>query len=64
MRRACGACLAGLLFVLSGCVVGPNFKRPAIDAPPTFRGQPAPESASIADLPKIEGKLLPPQNSN
>lgn len=39
-------------FVLSGCMVGPNYKRPPIAAPPVFRGeQGAQEQASLADLP-------------
>lgn len=42
--------LAALL--LSGCAIGPNYVRPAIDAPATFAGQPAPASGkSLADLP-------------
>jgi multidrug efflux system outer membrane protein len=41
--------LAGLGFILSGCVVGPNYKRPPINAPAAFRGQDAGESTSFAD---------------
>ena len=38
--------------LITGCVVGPNYKRPAVDAPPTIRGSaPTPEQASFADLP-------------
>jgi len=35
--------------VLGGCVVGPNYKRPTISAPPAFRGQPTAEQSSFAD---------------
>ena len=50
MRRVATIVLA---VILSGCAVGPNYKRPAITAPPQFRGvfDPAqtPSSASLAD---------------
>jgi multidrug efflux system outer membrane protein len=42
-----------LAFFLTGCSVGPNYHRPAIQSPDTFRAPvppPAGESASIADL--------------
>ena len=35
---------------LSGCAVGPDFKRPEARAPDAFRGQSAGEAASFADL--------------
>ena len=44
--------LAALLVfsaVLCGCLVGPNYKRPIISAPPAFRGQPTVEQNSFAD---------------
>jgi multidrug efflux system outer membrane protein len=34
-RKAAGACLIAL--GLSGCMLGPNYSRPAVQAPPTFR---------------------------
>jgi len=38
--------------ILAGCAVGPNYKRPPIDAPEETRGQIGPaEAASLADLP-------------
>src|SRR5579863_10378058 len=42
--------------VLSGCAVGPNYHRPAVQAPTVFRDaedsqQPETQSASVADLP-------------
>jgi outer membrane protein, multidrug efflux system len=44
------ALVAALL--LSGCAVGPNYERPPLVSPDTFRGETAPPSASsLADLP-------------
>jgi len=41
-----------LLFLSSGCAVGPNYKRPQVNAPATFRGETqAAATNSIADLP-------------
>lgn len=42
--------------VLSGCAVGPNYRRPAVQTPAAFHGpdqaqQTAPQTASFADLP-------------
>jgi multidrug efflux system outer membrane protein len=51
MRRRAG--LAFFAVLLAGCTVGPNYKRPAVDVPATFRApQPLPpaEAASLADL--------------
>jgi len=36
--------------ILASCVVGPNYKRPIVSAPPAFRGQTVAESDSLADL--------------
>ena len=39
--------------LLSGCTVGPNYRRPAVQTPQTFRSPdplPAPEPSSLADL--------------
>jgi multidrug efflux system outer membrane protein len=42
---------AGLaLAVAAGCAVGPNYKRPPVDSPATFRDDHAPSTNSIADL--------------
>jgi outer membrane protein, multidrug efflux system len=43
--------VAALAVVLAGCTVGPKYNRPAVTAPPTFRGDPAttPDHASLAD---------------
>jgi len=37
--------------LLSGCAIGPNYKRPDVAKPETFRGQAAAEAASFADAP-------------
>jgi multidrug efflux system outer membrane protein len=37
--------------LLGGCAIGPNYKRPAVAEPPTFRGQAGAEAASLADAP-------------
>jgi multidrug efflux system outer membrane protein len=51
MRRIRGGAVAAAACLLSGCLVGPRYQRPAVTAPPVFRG-PAGEAqkASIADL--------------
>jgi len=51
MRGVCAVLLAGALALSSGCVVGPNYQRPKVPAPPAYREQTAAESASMADLP-------------
>jgi multidrug efflux system outer membrane protein len=35
---------------LTGCLVGPNYKRPDIPAPAQFRGEPQPGAASLGDV--------------
>jgi multidrug efflux system outer membrane protein len=37
--------------LLGGCAIGPNYKRPAVAEPRTFRGQAIAEAASFADAP-------------
>jgi multidrug efflux system outer membrane protein len=37
--------------VLAGCAIGPDYKRPAVAEPPTFRGQETSEAVSFADAP-------------
>ena len=41
---------ASILVFSEGCSVGPNYKRPVIESPVTFRGDSAPTNASFADL--------------
>ena len=46
MRRAC----LSLGILLAGCTVGPNYRRPAVTVPETFRNQTGdPNSASLGD---------------
>jgi multidrug efflux system outer membrane protein len=53
MRRAVSQIGITFLFALTlvGCAVGPNYKRPVVDAPPTFRGAPndTPANKSFGD---------------
>jgi multidrug efflux system outer membrane protein len=37
-------------FLLAGCAVGPNYKRPPVDTPPAYRAWNAATNTSIADL--------------
>ncbi len=37
--------------LLAGCAIGPNYKRPTVAEPQTFRGQAGVEAASLADAP-------------
>src|SRR5579864_1577194 len=47
-RQAAGI---GLLALWAGCAVGPNYKRPEVEAPQAFRGETVPSTNSLADLP-------------
>src|SRR3954467_4578043 len=40
-----------LIVLLTGCAVGPNYHRPAVTSPPSFRGSEAttPDATSLAD---------------
>lgn len=42
--------LAGLATLLAGCAVGPDYKRPAVDATPMFRGESSGATNSFGDL--------------
>ena len=37
--------------LLAGCLVGPDYRRPAVNEPPAFRGQELVQQASLANLP-------------
>ncbi len=37
--------------ILAGCAVGPNYKRPPVNAPPAFRGDASGRTNSLGDLP-------------
>src|SRR5881296_4647506 len=53
MRSARGWTAVGIVTaaLLGGCAIGPNYKRPPVAEPPTFRGQEMAEAASLADAP-------------
>ena len=40
-----------LLLGLTGCVMGPKYKRPTVQPPDKFYTETAPQSNSVADLP-------------
>lgn len=52
-QRIGGWILSSLVVALlaGGCAVGPNYTRPVVAEPPTFRGQAVTEAASLADAP-------------
>jgi len=41
----------GLCALWTGCAVGPNYKRPTVDAPENFRGETGVSTNSLGDLP-------------
>ncbi len=53
--RALASIAVVFLTLLSGCALGPNYQRPAVDTPPAYRSEgaePAPvDHTSLADLP-------------
>jgi len=53
MRSAGGWIIPGLVLAVfaGGCAIGPDYKRPVVAEPPTFRGQAIAEAASFADAP-------------
>jgi multidrug efflux system outer membrane protein len=46
MTRRAGALAAVLVISIAGCAVGPNYKRPAVDVPAAYRGEPQPASSN------------------
>ena len=53
MKRSASAWLNVVVAagIVGGCAIGPNYKRPVVAEPPTFRGQAVAEAASLADAP-------------
>lgn len=44
--------VAVLAAVVAGCAIGPNYKRPSVEVPATYRAEGiAPDAASVADVP-------------
>src|SRR2546430_4382487 len=52
-RSASRSIVSGIVVaaLLGGCAIGPDYKRPSVAEPPTFRGQATGEAASFADAP-------------
>jgi multidrug efflux system outer membrane protein len=46
MGRLGAAAVLPVVFALFGCAVGPNYKRPTVDVPPTYRGAAASNTAA------------------
>jgi multidrug efflux system outer membrane protein len=44
-------CFCTLTFLLASCAVGPNYRRPTVNSPAAFRGEPTAAANSFADLP-------------
>ncbi|HEY2585366.1 MAG TPA: efflux transporter outer membrane subunit [Tepidisphaeraceae bacterium] len=42
--------VAGLMFLLTGCAMGPDYQRPAIESPPDYRFATTQSTESLADL--------------
>src|SRR5712692_11955336 len=54
MTRFASGCIVSSIVaaaLLGGCAIGPNYKRPTVAEPQTFRGQATAEAASLADAP-------------
>jgi outer membrane protein, multidrug efflux system len=47
--------VAVLIAALAGCAVGPNYKRPNVDVPGAYRGEPAADHAAPAPAPESLG---------
>jgi multidrug efflux system outer membrane protein len=45
-RQACALCLT---LLAAGCALGPNYQRPAVPTPPTWREIPVAEAANLAN---------------
>src|SRR5215470_1064747 len=51
MRPRASAWMVVAAAALAGCAIGPDYKRPAVPQPETFRGEAAANAASLADAP-------------
>ena len=49
MRLPKAAAVLSISMLLASCTVGPNYKRPVVDVPPTYRGQ-TPQETSASSL--------------
>jgi outer membrane protein, multidrug efflux system len=50
-RRPLAAVVAFVALLIGGCRLGPNYSRPAVPTPPTWRDMPTAEAESLANLP-------------
>ena len=52
MRGTCarGSGIVALALFACGCTVGPNYKRPAVPVPPSYRGAPTPSPSAAASF--------------
>jgi multidrug efflux system outer membrane protein len=50
-RRGAMLLLPGMAVLLTGCTAGPNYRRPPVNAPPTYRNAPPglPSATSLGD---------------
>ncbi|MGH9480114.1 MAG: efflux transporter outer membrane subunit [Terriglobales bacterium] len=53
--RVAGAVVAGAALTLSGCLMGPNYQRPKLAVPPSYRGAPAASAASASTPAALAG---------
>src|ERR1039457_5307394 len=51
IKKLCAVVSCWLILFLAGCAVGPNYKRPTVNAPSTFRGETEISTTSLANLP-------------
>jgi multidrug efflux system outer membrane protein len=51
VRRRASAWIIVATALFAGCAIGPDYKRPVVAEPPTFRGQETAEAVSFADAP-------------
>src|SRR5262245_34122811 len=51
MSARASACVLVAAVLLGGCAIGPDYKRPVVAEPATFRGQAIAEATSLADAP-------------
>ncbi len=51
MRSRASVWIVVAAAALAGCAIGPDYKRPTVAEPPTFRGQVTTEAESLADAP-------------
>lgn len=53
-KSKCCAGLAAAIFLVTGCMLGPNYRRPPSGAPDSFRGAPQPIAADAQSLAELK----------